>query len=75
MDNSLEPQTLHIHTTALQRPLSDDLCHSMPSSRGLLQPMPTEPVDEDEIAQNRMRANDAVLIKRIVVIVTCPRTP
>ena len=75
MDNSLEPQTLHIHTATLQCPLSDDLCHSVPSSRCLLQPMPTEPVDEDEIAQNRVRANDAILIKRIVVIVTCPRTP
>ena len=74
MDNSLEPQTLHIHTAALQGPLIDDLCHSVPSSRCLLQPMPTEPVDEDEIAQNRVTANDAILIKRIVVIVTCPRT-
>lgn len=75
MDDPSEPQFLHVHTAAPPLPMSDHLRHSTAGSRCLLQPMATEAIDEDEVPQNRVGANDAVLVKRIVVVVTHPRTP
>ena len=74
MDDPAEPQFLHMYTSALWWCLNNDLCHSMASSRCLLQPVATEPVDEHEVAQNRVRANYAILVKRVVVVVTRPCT-
>lgn len=75
MGNPSKPQFLHIHTAALPLPLSDHLRHSTAGRRCLLQPVATEAIDEDEVPQNRVGADDAILVKRVVVIVTRPRTP
>lgn len=54
--------------------IQDEFCYSTTHSGGLLQSVAAEAGGEVHVADQRVCADDAVLVEGVIVVETCPRT-
>lgn len=71
-DNSVEGECTKVY--GVSPAIQYDFTHCPPCGWRLLDPVTTKPINEHKVRDNRVSSDDGILVQRVVLVVTSPRT-